>query len=159
MTPPSLRPHAHPSLSDMTKPSSPAAFSQAKGQTRKRGERGASGKTIQRKILTNRLSLAKAAERKSGEREVSRGQGTGPESFETKASSVGTRSPVRPPGPAHPTASRRPGDLARPPQRTVPSKSGEPQPRVLRDPPPGRPHIPSNPGPGRCPPRVCDSSR
>lgn len=36
------------------------------------------------------------------------------------------RSPVRPPSPAHPVASRLPEDLAWQPQRTVPSESGEP---------------------------------
>lgn len=76
---------------------SSSTFQQAGSQTGKQ-EVGASSKIIQRDILTNRPSLAKAAERKGGERERERsveGQGTGPEASETRTSSAGTL-PARP---------------------------------------------------------------
>lgn len=55
---------------------SSSTFQQAGSQTGKQ-EVGASSKIIQRDILTNRPSLAKAAERKGGEREREVSRGTG----------------------------------------------------------------------------------
>lgn len=63
-------------LQTAQKLSSLSTFQQAGSQTGKQ-EVGASIKIIQRNILTNRLSLAKAAERKGGEREREVSKGTG----------------------------------------------------------------------------------